>query len=265
MGSYGSLDIMPNSKTIEATLFYQSAATLDFAALAAAMVNAFAGSNVRTRVRLMAQNDLAFAVGGLTMTLTRVVDPLSTEALSNCRRPMRPLINRQEALSGMRAHHSAIVLKISGPDYVAKTQTRLGICLMAAMQVFGIQKPDHVYWSASETLYSREEFMSVAAPQAAKAPESAAVGSSAMPQRATEANAWMRRAYSTSATPMANDTPMRRKPVHFATSSHQKDGPDRQHTASPYDANAVLQDNANRNRRSAAPMLNDLLKSLRAA
>ena len=253
---------MSNSKTIQATLFYQTSTDIDFGDLGARLRSAFAETQVNIRPRLMSDNDLAFAVGGLTLTVSRSQDALNTDHLANCRRPLRAQMTRQEAVDGMRRHQCAVVICISGPDYVAQKQTRLGICLIAALQVLGLHQPQYLHWSGSDTLYSTAEF---AATTAASDQPLAKTASFRTAENKTKANAWMSRAYSTSSAPVATPEPVRRKPAHVTTSAQVQNAPDRAHMASPYDAGSVLQNKAYQNRRSAAPMLHELFKSLRAA
>ena len=153
---------MHNSGTIEARLFYSAAARIDLETLAGNLIAAFADTNIKIRPRLLADQDLAFAVGGLTMSVSRANDPVAVDGIANCKRPHDPTVARQTAIEGVKAHSEAVIIRITGADYVAQKQTRLGICLIATMQVVAQHQPDYLHWVSSNTIYTGQEYLAIA-------------------------------------------------------------------------------------------------------
>ncbi len=147
-------------ETIEAKLFYTADPAQAFAALGACVVEAFAKTDVEAKPRLATATDLAFAVGGLTLTVARTTRPLDIAQYENANRPeaaATPLVAVQGRLN---RHRTAVAIRVTGPTKAARQDTRLALCYIAAMQMLALQQPDLVYWARSATLYTIEEFRS---------------------------------------------------------------------------------------------------------
>ena len=144
--------------TIEAKLFYHADPAEGFARLADALPKAFASTDISLTARLATDTDLAFAIGGLTLTVSRSNRALDVAALAEVNRPEATTTPMQEARRRLYRHRAAVAIRLTGPDWAAKPETRLGLCYIATRQVMELGKPDLIHWAGSNTLYTLEEF-----------------------------------------------------------------------------------------------------------
>lgn len=256
---------MQNSGTIEARLFYNGTSQGALETLAGKLVAAFADTSIKIRPRLIGDSDLAFAVGGLTLTVSHLAERMNVDDMAGCRRPGHPLMTRQDAWNGLRQHEAAMIIRISGPDYAATKQTRLGICFIAAMQAVKLAEPDFLHWGNSNILYSGQEYLAIAKSDTTTPANTVATSDEArqVPSAHSRPNAWMARSYRAHACSEAAIRPVSASPRHETTSSTDHKSPT--HGAASSQHNAPLRERIVGQQRSARPMLQDLLNSLRAA
>jgi len=107
---------------------------------------------------LQAEADLAFAIGGLTMTIARLSQGLDLGLLDTVKRPECAATPLEETRRRLYNHRAAVVIRITGPEGAAQEATRLALCYIATMQMLRLAEPDLLHWAKSNTLYTIEEF-----------------------------------------------------------------------------------------------------------
>lgn len=141
-----------------ATFFFAEAPAISLEALADRLRAAFAASQIRIEPRYRSGSDLIVAIGRLTLTIT--LHPASVDLSPYIRATaagtdfgLSPA--RQRALV---AHRGAVVLRITGPEGAALSDTRAAICFLAALEVMALDAPLMIHWASSQSLYTRDEF-----------------------------------------------------------------------------------------------------------
>ena len=144
----------------ESTLFYHVNPAVEFMALNARLVKAFARTGIKLRPRLATETELAFALGGVTLSVSLSQTPLDIRAFENVNRPKAPTTTEKTARIRLFRHCAAVVINVSGPLAQAKLETQLAICFIATQQMQELAAPNLIHWSKSNVLYTSEEFRS---------------------------------------------------------------------------------------------------------
>jgi len=144
----------------ESVLFYHANPAMEFMALNARLVDAFARTGIKLRPRLATETELAFALGGVTLSVSLSQTPLDVRAFANINRPKAPTTTETTARKRLNQHCAAVVINVSGPLTQAKLETQLAICFIATQQMQELAPPNMIHWAKSNVLYTSEEFRS---------------------------------------------------------------------------------------------------------
>lgn len=147
--------------SIKAHMYYDGDPQAAFAQLTHRLIDAFAKSGVTIRPRLVTSTDLAFMVGGLTLSCTFAGHALDVAARVRAGRPQAATVSLGGILDKLHRHRRAVVISVCGPQHLAKTDTRLALCYIATRHLMTLAPPELIYWAPSDTLYDLVEFCGV--------------------------------------------------------------------------------------------------------
>lgn len=151
---------MTEPKDIDTTLFFRADVAEAFAALPAALIDAFGKTRIQLVPRLTSATDLVMSIDGLTLSLTRMTNALDLDRFQNSNRPEAATTSTLIAHSRLTRHRGAIAMALTGPADLATKETRLGIIYIATMQIVQLVEPEVLHWGHSNTLYTMDEFRS---------------------------------------------------------------------------------------------------------
>ena len=144
---------------IEAKLFYAED-PVDFTRLSARVVEALARTDIAAHPRLVTDGYLAFALGGLTLSVARSDAAIDLDGADAAHRPAAAATPQPVTQRLLQDHRAAAAIRVTGPAEAATEGTRLAICYIATMQMLQLDPPELIHWRRSDTLYTLDEFCS---------------------------------------------------------------------------------------------------------
>lgn len=176
---------MKKTVRIEATLFFQPRIAPEMSSLAKTVVAAFSMNHLQLCPKFISDHDLAFDIGGLTLTVAFSPEALDLTPFMHAKTPQTEFGLPPRTQRVLAGHGSAVVVQVTGSSQAAMAKTRLAVCYIAASRLIEALTPDLIHWAKSDTVYTYPEFCDRAAASAARrTPRRTAFGTNAKTQSA---------------------------------------------------------------------------------